>query len=764
MIPAPVYGTGIIRKEGTGGLLLTDATRFTGTLDVRGGVVSVEGATDDIAASDVGCFRWTADSLAATHAENDPVISWMDSNNGIVAMTNGNPAVERGNFIAPVFKPDAYNGHAALKFTRSSLAVPMSANPLYGKKSCTVVAVFKTDSNGNYHTVAYGNALLSVFPGSTHSVFGVGLVSDSGREGGGSRFGVIRRFGGDPDASHSTYASRSGVTLNDGDIHAVAVTLDEKKVTFTVDADYTSTNYTGTADLSPIGYINKNWTDKKRGELLIGGHIVANDSAVDGSAPFKGDLMEIRVYTNRLFSAAEQRQITKKMLQVYDGSAARMAKLESGANATGMGAPGAFSSWTPNEPVAADASWDADTIVAADGAQVSEWTSEDGAKTASVPDGKSTPVLVKNAINGHAALRFSSSAKTALGVSAADSPISGSRSFTAALVWRTETKGESAALGHIYVAPGLISTKQSSSKSADFSLTYRSGSAVMAGYGHSAEDQSFLTRKPYRLNDGEAHISILSCDGEGKTYKLMTDGVFFEGSLANVSERGAFDVMIGAYRADSTAVSHFFTGDIAAVKLYGSALTKAQMRDLGEYWAKKYATQLLTGYRHSKETIRETGLGATNIIVAADARLSLPLTDETPFTLAPGARLSGAGSFMGSYRFASGSQFDITDCAPASFDDLQMYGGSIVVDRANLGTSTLHVRRLKTEGVNIVSLEGADELPCKTVLFTFDEADVAENTSWIVKGAKTTLSSVVIDADAGCATLVTRRGFVLSVR
>ena len=119
---------------------------------------------------------------------------------------------------------------------------------------------------------------------------------------------------------------------------------------------------------------------------------------------------------------------------------------------------------------------------------------------------------------------------------------------------------------------------------------------------------------------------------------------------------------------------------------------------------------------------------------------------------------------MGSYRFASGSQFDITDCAPASFDDLQMYGGSIVVDRANLGTSTLHVRRLKTEGVNIVSLEGADELPYKTVLFTFDEADVAENTSWIVKGAKTTLSSVVIDADAGCATLVTRRGFVLSVR
>ena len=764
MIPAPVYGTGIIRKEGTGGLLLTDATRFTGTLDVRGGVVSVEGATDDIAASDVGCFRWTADSLAATHANGDAVVDWVDSNNGVIATTNGNPAVERTTtFKAPVFKPNAYNGHAAVTFNWSSLAVPRSQNPIYGKRSCTVVAVFKPTEAGRNATVAYSRSLLSVFPGSTHSVFAAGLVTDPEMTGG-CRFAVDRRFYGEKDTKRHTSASRSGITLNDGDIHAVAITLDNDKLTFTVDADHTETNITGTTSVSPIGYLNANWSDYKRGELLIGGHIVANDSVIDGSAPFAGDLMEIRVYTNRLFSAAEQRQITKKMLQVYDGSAARMAKLESGANATGMGAPGAFSAWTPSAPVATAASWDADTIVAADGAQVSEWTSEDGAKTASVPDGKSTPVLVKNAINGHAALRFSSSAKTALGVSAADSPISGSRSFTAALVWRTETKGESAALGHIYVAPGLISTKQSSSKSADFSLTYRSGSAVMAGYGHSAEDQSFLTRKPYRLNDGEAHISILSCDGEGKTYKLMTDGVFFEGSLANVSERGAFDVMIGAFKAGSSSASEFFTGDIAAVKLYGSALTKDQMRGLGEFWAKKYATQLLTGYRHSKETIRETGLGATNIVVAADARLSLPLTDETPFTLAPGARLSGAGSFMGSYRFAAGSVFDLADGAPESFDDLQMYGGSIVFDRANLGNSTLHVRRLKVEGVNTVSIEGAEELPYKTVLFTFDESDVPEDANWIVNGAKTTLSSVVIDADAGCVTLVTRRGFVLSVR
>lgn len=766
-ITAPVHGTGIIRKEGAGGLFLSDATRFTGTLDVRGGVVSVEGTTDDIAASDVGCFRWTADSLAATHAKDDPVVSWTDANTGLVAMTNGNPAVERGNFISPVFKPNAYNGHAALTFTRSSLAVPTSANPLHGKKSCTIVAVFKTDSKGWYQDVAYGSAILSVYPGATHSVFGVGLVSDPERTGDGSRFGVIRRFGGEPDKlGRSAYASRSGVTLFDGDIHAVAMTLDKDKVTFTVDADYTSTNYVGTADIAPIGYLNKNWTDGKRGEMLIGGHIVASDSAVDGSAPFKGDLMEIRVYTNRLFSASEQRQITKKMLQVYDGSAARMAKLESGANATGMGAPGAFSSWTPPAPVTADASWDADTIELEDGDFVAEWISEDKSRMAtSEVAGMAAPVLVKNAINGHSAVRFDSSSMTGLGLAADDSPVNGARDFTVALVWRSDSSGKSYnnLFGHDYSAAGLISTKQGA-KAADFSLSYRPGSAVMAGYGHATANQSMMTRKPYRLNDGEAHISVFSCSGTDGKYELMTDGMFHSGTLGNVSVRGAFDVMFGTYLAKATSSVNCFDGDIAAVKLYGSALTKEQMRYLGEYWAKKYATQLLTGHRHSNETLRETGLGATNILVAADASLSLPLTDETPFTLKPGARLSGAGRFMGSYRFSSGSSFDVTDCVPASFDDLQMYGGSIVVDRAKFGTSTLHVRRLKAEGVNTISVEGADELPYKTVLFTFDEADVAENTSWIVKGAKTALSSVVVDIDAGCATLVTRRGFMLSVR
>ena len=759
-IVAPVSGSGTLVKKGTGGLFLTDATRFTGTLDVRGGVVSVDGGAEDIGASDVGCFRWTADSLAATLANGDKVTDWTDVNAGVTATTNGNRVVEIKKLDAPTFKASAYNGHAAVTFSGNSLAVPQAENPLYGKNRCTVVAVIKPTASTTWY-LRYGKVVLSMMGSQQYGWMSIGGVAEEDGASG-WRLGVGRRFGGTTESTDTVFKSRSGVSMNDGDIHAFAVTIDAEKVSFTVDGDYTNAVWTGgtAADVAPFGYGNKNWTPGDKGELFIGGHIVDN---VDG-ASFAGDILELRVYTNRLFTVAEQKQVTKKLLQVYDGTQKRMTKFEK--FVAPMGTPCSFKSWTAPAPVETAASWDADTIDAADGATIEEWFSEAGEKVASVPSGKSAPVLVKNAINGHSALRFSAADKTAFGISKDNSPISGAKSFTAALVWRTREKGTGTSIMHENSAAGLISTKQASAKSADMAITYRSGSAVMAGYGHSIADQSISTRKPCRLNDGEPHISILSCDGDGKTYKLMTDGVFFEGSLANVSERGAFDVMIGALKAGSSSATEFFTGDIAAVKLYGSALTKEQMRNLGEYWAKKYATQLLVGYAFDESKLRETGLGATNIIVAADARLSLPLTDETPFTLGAGSRLAGAGCFMGSYRFIGGSTLDLTQSVPSMFDDLQMAGGAIRVDRTQMAENSarLHVRRIKAGTGNFVVVDGTGEMPRKTVLFTFDEADIPEDATWTVSGDRTTLTSVVVDHAAKCAILKTQRGFTVNIR
>lgn len=756
-IVAPVSGSGTLVKKGTGGLVLTDATRFTGTLDVRGGVVSVDGVTEDIGASDADCFRWTADSLAATLSNGDKVTDWADVNGGIVATTNGNRHVEIKKLGAPTFKAAAYNGHAAVTFNNNSLAVPQASNPLYGKRSCTVVAVIKPTANTTTPLVKYGKTFLSVMPGGSLGWMSIGGVGDAGGTSG-FRLGVGRRFKGDQDSGDTNFASRPGISMNDGSIHAVAVSIDSEKVSFTVDGDYTNVVWTGGTAVAPFGWGNVNWRYGQRGELFIGGHIVDN---VDG-ASFTGDILEIRVYTNNLFSVAEQRQITKKLLQVYDGTPSRMAKFEKNPSAALMGTPGSFTSWAAPEPVATAASWDADTLDAADGAAVTAWASEDGTKTAAVPSGRNAPTLIRNAVNGHAALRFSAAAATALSVSSADSPISGAQNFTAAIVWRSREKGTGTSIVHGGAAAGLVSTKQAADKSADMSLTYRSGSAVMAGYGHATADQSLSTRKPCRLDDGEPHISILACDGDGKKYRLMTDGVFFEGTLANASARGAFDVMLGVRRAASVAAADFFTGDIAAVKLYDAALTKAQMRDLGEHWAKKYATQLLVGYAFDESKLRERGLGATNVIVAAGARLSVPLSDDTPFTLKAGSTISGEGEFLGSYRLLGGATLDVSGAAPAFFDDLQLAGGTLRVDRSD--EPGAKVRRLKASGVNVVDVTGADGAPMRKTVLSFDEAEIAEGTTWVVTGAKTRLSRIEVDMDAGGIVLKSEKGLRIIVR
>ena len=758
-IVAPVSGSGTLVKKGTGGLFLTDATRFTGTLDVRGGVVSVDGGAEDIGASDVGCFRWTADSLAATLANGDKVTDWADVNAGVTATTNGNRCVEIKKLGAPTFKASAYNGHAAVTFANNSLAVPQASNPLYGKKSCTVVAVIKPTASTTQNSIRYGKVVLSMMGSHEYGWMSIGGVADEGGASG-FRLGVGRRFKGTGETTDTIFRSRSGVSMNDNDIHAFAVTIDAEKVNFTVDGDYTNAVWTGgtAANVAPFGYGNATWTPNKNGELFIGGHIVDN---VDGAA-FTGDILEIRVYTNRLFTVAEQRQITKKLLQVYDGTPTRMAKFEKNPSAAPMGTPGSFTSWTAPTPVATAASWDADTLDAADGASISAWASEDGTKAATVPSGKNAPKLIKNAINGHAALRFAASGTTALGIASADSPISGATSFTAALVWRSREKGTGSSITHNGAGAGLVTTKQRTSKSADMALTYRSGSAVMAGYGHATADQDIATRKPCRLNDGEPHISILSCDGDGKKYRLMTDGVFFEGALANVSERGAFDVMIGVLNGGSTAAAEFFTGDIAAVKLYGAALTKDQMRDLGEHWAKKYATQLLVGYAFDESKLRERGLGATNVTVASGARLSLPLSDDAPFTLKAGSTLSGAGEFFGSYRLLAGAVFDAASASPTFFDDLQLAGGMVKIDRA--AAEPVKVRRLTVSGENVIHVTGATALPKKIELLAFDEAHVDDGATWVVVGDKTSLSQIVVDMDAKRLVLKTAKGSVFIMR
>ena len=753
---APIYGTGVIDKRGAGALVLNDATRFTGTVDVKAGTVEVDGGIPEDIDADK-CFRWLASSVSGV-ADGDRVTEWRDENFGLVASTNKNPYKKgQAAYPAPKFMATGVKNQPALYFENmTALSVATEENPIYGLNKCTVVAVIRPNVASSSTSGRYAQPVLSVMPGSSLAYMNVAGMGASGKDE--WRLGFGRRWRGDdatvPSADRETsFVTRSGMRLHDGDVHAIAATIDGNKVTLTADGDTTNGIWTAANDVAPFGYGNMGWRgdSENYGRLYIGGHTVDH---VD-SASYRGYLLELRVYTNRLFTAAEQRQITKKLVADYDSSPARMAKYAAFPRTTGTA--GGFTSWSAPQPAEAAASWDADTLDLEDGATVTSWASEDGQNVAGTADtgAAGTPTLMKDAINGHAALRFTGSLKQALAIPAAASPISGKASYTAAVVWRTESAGGSSTSAGIlssYVAAGTD----------DFSIYYYNRSAVSAEIRDRAGNTSAKTRKPYNLNDGEVHITILSCDGASKKYMLMTDGCFLTGTLANNTARANVPVQIGSYQRGATDAKYYFTGDIAAVKLYDKALTQAEMRDLGEHWAQKYATQLLVGYKYTTAHRRATGLAATNVMVSAGARLSMPLSDTAPFTMTRGT-LSGAGEFLGTYRLQGAAALDASEVAPSVLDELNLAGGATVkVSKDAFGS--LKVRRLVVSGANAVDITAGSTVPGRReTILTYDEAEIDPDATWTVVGGDKNMS-VVHDPENKRLVLYTKFGMSIIVR
>lgn len=751
---APISGAGTIVKKGTGALVLTDGTRFRGALDVKAGTVTMRGAAGAIEEAD-DCFCWTADSLAATLADGAFVETWTDSNNGVVATTNGCKMLTKSkSFKPPKFRANAYNGHAAVDCSDYGvLCVPREDNPLYGQVNCSIVAVVRPKDNGGNKTPHYDRAFLAVYPAKELSEFCLSMTQ--------SRFGVERNFWGNGTPEGQTAGVKT-IRYEPGDmeldsVHAVALSFDDNGITYSIDGYHTNRYWRTTSKTVPIGWGNTNWRPTNYElSLQIGGVYLS-----DSTTRFIGDILEFRIYTNRVFSAEEQKTLTRSLVEKYDASPSHLATFDGANSQVKVGFRGGFTSWAAPTPVAAAASWDADEIKGEDGAAVTAWASTDGAKSATTTvSGKAAPKLAKNAVAGHAAVHFTSASKTALGLAKDDSPISGKTSFTAAVVWRKTVKTPSdVKLGQ---PMGFLSSSLlESSKQPYFVLGTVSEDAVCATYGNETKDLSVQIRKPCHLADGEPHFTIFSCDGSGKTYKLMTDGCFYEGTLANVSARGNFDVWFGCRCAGATSNNEFFEGDIAEIKLYDQALTKDEMRDLGEHWAEKYGTQMLVGYPYTAKNLRAIGLGATNVAVAAGARLSLPLSDTAPFTMTCGT-LSGAGEFLGTYKFASGAVFDLTAETPSLFEELNLAGGATV--KVTKATAGAHVRKLTATGNNVIDVtDGLDGSVRKTVVLTFDECAVDENASWTVRGASAG-ATVVVDTVKKQLVVKQQLGVLLIVR
>ena len=772
----PVWGGGTIRKDGTDTLFLHDATRFTGTVDVRAGHVEVPG-TDAEPGDD--CYRWTADSLVSTHADGDAVTSWADANHGFVASTNESSLTKLASnpFGAPTFKANAFNGHAAVRFEHQTLATSKAENPLFGRTKFSVVVVFKpelgsTGSPGgaNSTTTWYCGPLVSSIRSWAISSFTMGICgNDDGSSG--CRIAVGRNpwsnqggvaYPSDLKDKWHHVASRDKFSLLSS-VHAAAVSIEGGRIFMTVDGFATNHVETCSTPPYPVGYGNQNWAPSDNQQFNIGAMAFG-----DGKPQFKGQIAEIRVYTNRVLTASEQRGITLSLLEKYDGTAASRGRAAAEPTFVKSGASGSFaSSYTVPTPVAATASWDADALGAAlaDGAEVGQWTSADGTRTAVA--GTAAPKFSKGSLNGHDVVRFNAANKESLGLPAQDSPLSGANSFTVACVWRTvadSADSMSTVLDYRdYPATGILSTRQPSAKKVpDFELSYRKENAIAAAYGNETADQFVFSRKPCRLNDGEPHVTVVAFDASAKTYKLMTDGVFVEGTLANASVRGAYDLIFGA----GTASSRYFTGDLAAVRIYDSALTKGQMRDLGEYFADRYGFQLLIGYKCTSGNRRAIGLGATNVTVAAGASFAVPVNEQSAaFSLKAGATLSGAGDFLGSYGLTAGATLDITAACPSFFDDLQISGGTIRASKRQ--SSPMHVRRLAVGATATVDLTAGaepDALVRKLPILTYDEAEIDPDAEWSVVGVPSGQARIVVDAERKTVFCKFIRGMLLIVR
>ncbi|MDO5319553.1 MAG: hypothetical protein Q4G65_13065 [bacterium] len=757
-VVAPVWGDGTLRKDGTGNFVLTDATRFTGTLDVRAGTVEIMGAPTRTA-SDADYYSWTADTAAAGLEDGAEVTSWPDDIHGVVASPDAKNsstnykggAYKIGN---PTVVLDKFNGHAALKFSNAIISVPRETNPLSNNTNLTLALVYQPSVQGSANAPGlYAGALV----GGANAYYGdrYALLSP-GRSG--TAIGGSRRHGGADSNGLQVVPDNAFYSLWNSGVHVAVLSIDGWKVSTMVDGLSTNAVLEGKSIASLFPNL----------PLHIGGHYPDEINTACSSAY----IAEVRAYPHRALNESECAALVAELLVKYDGTDAKVAaqernELRTRMRATAAGASSLASAVPADVPT--DAHWTADSLNAVedDGAEVLSWpnaSGTDGATATKALAGAKAqkgPVLVKNALNGRSVLRFSAADKTALAIPAAAAPTSGATDFTAAVVFRTTV---SAATGNgdygtgVSCGEGLVGSNQGTG-AFDFALTWHKEGTAVGCWG---QNTTCFTRKPFRLHDGLPHVAVLTRDAAAGTYIWMVDGVPTAGTTTEKNALGTYDVLVGALA--KTVDNGFFTGDIADIRLYNRAFSRDELRALSERCAWEYGFQLLGQYGWTAATVPDRGLGVTNIVVAAGACVRMPVSDTAPFTLNPGQIVSGAGLLSGTWRVGTGAELDFASFT-GTFEDLRLADGATL---RFPGTDGLPVDCTKvTEaagsvGVDVSALAGA-QLRARTTLATFDPALVPSATVFVMEGLPKS-SSLAYDAQTGELTLVTMTGTLLLFR
>lgn len=690
-LAGPLWGEGTFRKTGTGGLTLSDATRFHGKLEVSEGEAKM--MSDCVSYpefdGDPTCFRWSAEDLVGKVSDGEKVAQWDDGNQGLSAVSN--TLLNANKFSLPTFVADAGNGHPAVCFKgMQSLMVPSAKNPISNQTNMTIAIVYRPLESASGDGFLYGAG---------HFVFGMSQYTSGsyfqtgGSTGGSGRLGYVHRT----TSGQVGVRSRPNESLADGNFHVGIVTLRHgKELSLLTDGWRTNQVFDAVRKVSgrPISF---GATD------LDGGTTASSQSHI----------LEVRIYTNRVMSAAEQSRLATTLFRKYRFDAAGWQKYVQRANTTLCGDLPASTETVPDAP-------EADVVLTP--AEMSEMAAASGS---------TKPTLVEKALYGKDVMRFNAADKTALQIPAEESPLTGRSACAMAVVFRTTTDGFShsgVGWGGKGVGPtGIIGTHDNNSgKIGNLIGWSKEGTAF--GYDTSTS-RTLQDRRPCRLNDGLPHVAVYSFDGSASpsVSQLMVDGVY----------RKATDTKAGVARASLPFLIGqmdkgygWFTGDIAEVRVWSRALSKDEMKALSAHVAAEYGFRLLPMTRFDDAPTGSYGLGAKEVEVKAGATLRMPLSKTAPFAVKPGQKLYGAGTFAGSYRFGDGAVLDLTGDVPETIEDVQFVGGTWKPQAVTAALPAFG--RFAASGVVTVVLPDGEPVSRKRALATYETADIAPGTTWVV--------------------------------
>jgi len=680
-LAAPVSGHGKLRKTGDGVLSIRDASAFKGELSVEGGTVALVGAPASGTVPS-GCVRWTADDACVGLSSGDEVTTWT-ANTGAAAEWKALSSVTPAK---PKAVLGACNGHAALDFNGAALAVTAANDPLVGKNKWTIAVVFQTTagysdtSGGNNNFYRHAGLLGNEIGGVGKGDWAIALAANG-------KLCAGLGAGGSTTADYTFWSALpSQRDLLDDRPHVAIYTAGDTEATLNLDG-YTTTQTTAS--------VGNRASISSSVSFLIG---ASQNNANTLARGFNGKIAEIRIYPGEKLDAAAVSALGAELAATYGaGDGWKFACDVDGATAGSIPAAAVPAAVDPNDGATV---WEADTLSAADGATIEEWTAKTDAEksaTFSAVDIASVhaPTLVKDAINGCAALRFSTADKSALGIPAASLPVAGSVDYSMVVVFRAKRDGENAESSHAFNGLGLLSTEIGGSDQKDTILSFMDRGRVACTYGgYGLEQKNYLSEgikgnvsadqslyaPVYGMDDGETHCVIASVDGTNGNIWMMADGSWTSAQIesAQAARDDSMRMLVGGVSGQGSQITKFFDGDIAAIRLYNRALTVAEMDAVTDYYAAKYAIRRAPTVGVDSATAPNYGLAATNIAVASGAVLRLPSGEASPFKVGAGQTMSCGGTVQGTLGVASGGVLSMGGEGMA-VEDLRLDSGAQIV-------------------------------------------------------------------------------------